>query len=720
MGEYKQFIIHESKIPTSPLTFQRIGVHDRDHFVDFDTAYNAIQGKPNMGVGFVFTESDPFWFLDIDKCLQDDNTWSPLALDILASLPGAAVEVSSSGRGLHLFGVGTPKVHANKNTDLKIELYTKERFVAFGHLSTMTGNAWQDFTNHLNVVVDKYFQPRITPQLIPANWTTTAQEGWCGSDDDEVLIEIALASKSASSVFGDSAKASFKDLWTANVKKLSEAYPANDNKKPYDASSADLALFTHLNFYTGGNAERMARLARKSALVRDKWERDDYFKGSIMSVLPNRNYYNNPEFKKVVVSEQQVSDPRYVNAGLGRESVPWVYTDAKGKPKKTSENFQALLDFQGISYRFNLMNRRASVDFNTGMCVDSSVEQEHVTATLRSLCARFDLSEDCVKNYLNDLCFRNTYHPVKEWVESKPWDGIDRFNDLIDTLDVKPQDRTFTSLLVKKWLLTGVNFLIEKRPRPASGLLVLQGEQNLGKSRWFKKLLSPKLADTAFKGEFTLNTHEKDSIIIATTYFLTEMAEIDATFRKSDVAALKSFITSSDDTYRRSYAEFDSKIPRRTLFCATVNPDKFLRDDTGNRRYWTIAVGNNMESDYQIDPQQLWAQMFHIHRQEPDFPLYLNRHENDQLNRLNGDFMVDSGFAEVLNDNYDLDAPATRKLTASEVYKELYTKQPTHKEILLFTKSLASWLGEDRVIRPKGASKKSIQYAMPETRNLFK
>ena len=54
------------------------------------------------GVGFFFTPNDPFYFVDIDYCLQNDGTWSPTAQSVLNMLPGAAVEVSQSGTGLHI------------------------------------------------------------------------------------------------------------------------------------------------------------------------------------------------------------------------------------------------------------------------------------------------------------------------------------------------------------------------------------------------------------------------------------------------------------------------------------------------------------------------------------------------------------------------------------------------------------------------------------------
>lgn len=94
---------------------------------------------------------------------------------------------------------------------------------------------------------------------------------WRGPEDDGELIRRALASRSASATFGD--VASFADLWSANESALRVAFP--DPSRPYDASRADAALAMRLVFWTGANGERIERLMRRSALLREKWDRAD-------------------------------------------------------------------------------------------------------------------------------------------------------------------------------------------------------------------------------------------------------------------------------------------------------------------------------------------------------------------------------------------------------------------------------------------------------------
>lgn len=225
------------------------------------------------GVGFVFTDADDLFFLDIDSCLLPDGTWSPLAQELLARLPGAAVEVSHSGRGLHVFGrYSRLPDHAKKNTPLGLELYTGKRFCALTGTHA-AGDAATDHTAGLELIIAQYFVPSATGEF--AGWTNEPAEGYGGPADDDELIQKALASgsRSAAAAFGNAndGKPTFADLWNVNVDKLAATWPG-EGFKPFGQSEADMALANHLAFWTGKNCERMDTLMRRSGLARDKWD----------------------------------------------------------------------------------------------------------------------------------------------------------------------------------------------------------------------------------------------------------------------------------------------------------------------------------------------------------------------------------------------------------------------------------------------------------------
>src|SRR5208337_4072935 len=197
--------------------------------------YNHILGV-GYGVGFVFTKDDPYFFIDIDDCLSQDNSWSALSLEIASHFPGASIEISSSGKGLHIIGRGHALEHACKSsTYANIEFYTQQRFVALTGTSAI-GNVDTVHDPALVWLTAQYFPVKNT--ISDIQWTTGPCVQWHGPTDDETLLKRMLASHSANAIFGN--KASFKELWECDIPALSRAYPDKYRDRAYDESSADM------------------------------------------------------------------------------------------------------------------------------------------------------------------------------------------------------------------------------------------------------------------------------------------------------------------------------------------------------------------------------------------------------------------------------------------------------------------------------------------------
>ena len=290
MQSYSQFIIYllteGKKLPADFRTGHVAGAHDPQNWTDFATASAAaMHYGEGYGVGFVFTASDPFWFIDVDKCYTDGQ-WSDIALEMRYLLSGCAIEISSSCRGLHFFGSGTVPAHACKNTPLGIELYTERRFVALTGINA-EGDAAFDATEALNTIVPKYFPIIAKPEKLAwtGEWTT---EGIVKNGDtmgalcdDPGLIEWACNSDKPIKAIAGSVM--FRDLFEGNESVLAKAYPPQNTSDAYDRSSADMALATRLAWWTGNNCERMRNIMHSSSLMRDKWDRPDYLPQTILN-----------------------------------------------------------------------------------------------------------------------------------------------------------------------------------------------------------------------------------------------------------------------------------------------------------------------------------------------------------------------------------------------------------------------------------------------------
>lgn len=286
---WRQFIVWQlvpsvpkpDKVPLDWRTRRAANAHDPEIWLSADEAIHiAHQFGNGYGVGFVFTDDDPLWFLDIDNALHDGQ-WSPVAQQLVAAFPGAAIEVSTSGNGLHIFGSGPVPEHGCKNKAFGLELYHTERFVALTGYHAQ-GDAATQHPAALQWLVDSYFR-RGAPGVELDDVTDTPVPEWNGPTDDAELIRRACLSSSARSLFG--ATASFADLWTANVQVLGKVYPS-DKGDAYNRSGAEMALMQHLAFWTGKHGTRMIGLMRQSALQREKWDKHrTYLKTTCLAAL---------------------------------------------------------------------------------------------------------------------------------------------------------------------------------------------------------------------------------------------------------------------------------------------------------------------------------------------------------------------------------------------------------------------------------------------------
>jgi hypothetical protein len=267
------------KLPLHHMTGGECNPHDSYAHTDYETARRRASDL-GVQVGFVITEQDPLFFVDIDDGRPDpDSPWRPECQDIIDRFPGAFTEVSQSGTGLHIIGSSQPiegerRCSAPAGDTSFDSLFTKLRFVALTFRDT-TGHVTTDCTTAVHALVDERLRDAASGGGQAPEWTTEPRIGTGGMSDSET-IERALLARSASAVFGN--RASFKDLWEANIPALVAAFPDDHDPTLHDASKADAALAQHLAFWTGCNCEQIRQIMNQSALVRPKWEdRGEYY-----------------------------------------------------------------------------------------------------------------------------------------------------------------------------------------------------------------------------------------------------------------------------------------------------------------------------------------------------------------------------------------------------------------------------------------------------------
>jgi len=273
LQRYNQYICRRGKIPVDYRTGVTANPLDAGIWADRGTVETAAALNSDWGIGFVFTENDPLFFLDIDNAAITGGQWSPLAHELVAQFKGAYVEVSTGGRGFHIIGAysGELPVHTNKNSAHGLELYTDKRYVALTAAGAV-GDSATDCTPALLEIIEKFFKKSPARPLPP---------GAAGEElaDDEI-IKKALSAKNPFKTQNN-----FRALWERDEAALAVKYPAGDEAREYDYSSADAALAQHLAFWTNKNPGQIERIMRQSALVREKWARADYLARTIAHAI---------------------------------------------------------------------------------------------------------------------------------------------------------------------------------------------------------------------------------------------------------------------------------------------------------------------------------------------------------------------------------------------------------------------------------------------------
>lgn len=224
-----------------------------------------------------------------------------------------------------------------------------------------------------------------------------------------------------------------------------------------------------------------------------------------------------------------------------------------------------------------------------------------------------------VRDCLGAVMVKSGFHPVQEYLEGLRWDGTGRVDTmLVDYMGA--EDSSYTRAVARKFMAAAVARVMQPGCK-FDYVPVLTGRQGVGKST-----LARKLGKQWFKDSFHA-VQGGQSIEQLQGAWIMEMGEL-AGLRKVEVEAIKAFISRQTDSYRRPYAEATVDLPRQCVFIGTTNSDSFLRDKSGNRRFWPVPVEPeaalfSVHSDLgEEEVDQMWAEAVHIWKAGE--PLYMH------------------------------------------------------------------------------------------------
>ena len=370
----------------------------------------------------------------------------------------------------------------------------------------------------------------------------------------------------------------------------------------------------------------------------------------------------------------------------------------------TRENLEALMKFSGIRVQHDVIKKSVIV---SGVYARSGDEENAVIAQLKSLCGLYGLSRQIVDEQLNAIMGINAVNPVTRWLKNiKRSRSGDPIKDLMEALPI--ENKQWAYIAFKRWFIQCVAAADagessgnkDALPKYES-ILTFYGSQGTRKSSFMRSLLPTELKCYMEDG-YLLDVARNDSIFQALQNWIVELGELDSTFRKSDISAIKAFMSKQEDTLRLPYAKAPITMPRQTSFLGSVNEAQFLRDTTGNRRYLPIVVIGKLIVPDSFDAADFWAYVWELYLMGDQWWL---TDDEEELQKASLSVHQHLGLEDELRDMFDFSKSSrTNQLRGAQIIDMMNMTQSHAKSTVLGNTLKAMGVSRDKVGRA---------YAMP-------
>ena len=363
---------------------------------------------------------------------------------------------------------------------------------------------------------------------------------------------------------------------------------------------------------------------------------------------PDIGASSRPSYKAMA---QMVSNDERTKVQLLNERTAQALTDYDDPPEEETEETEESDDWKG-KLRYTEKGAIAQTIENVVLILRTDPklknclafnEMEHNIVTLRSLPWRtvkgasqwVDSDDAALRYYLekvygltgkdrifdavNVVAMKCSFHPVRDYLDGCTWDGVPRVETLlIDYFGA--EDNVYTRTVTRKTLVAAVTRIYHPGCK-FDNMLTLRGAQGIGKSAFFGKLGGPWFSDT-----FT-TMQGKESYEQVQGVWIVEIGEL-AGMKKAEVETIKLYISKQVDRFRPAYGRRLQAFPRQCVFVGSTNETQFLRDTTGNRRFWVVDTPNEPAKDMWEEltddaVRQIWAEAVEYYKKGEK--LYLPR-----------------------------------------------------------------------------------------------
>lgn len=542
----------------------------------WDTHAEAIDADDNIGI--VFTPARDLLGIDIDHCLSKETgkISHENEIEIIALLGRADTyaEISPSGEGLHLYIAIDGALDLEASRHAPYEAYTSGRYF------TVTGTPFGAVRPVRTVSPDEALG--ILSEIgYPWKKEPKAQKSLPAAAPVSLTDQDALA----------------RMFRAKNGQKTEALYSGDISAHGNDDSKADMALCSHLAFWTGKDAVQMERLWLASPLgSRAKTqERADYRQKTIAAAIAacNETYDPGPDR---MIRETGVELLFTLNAKADK-----VFT-------LNTENICRVLDgHAAFAGRLRFDAFKGSLELMQGgkwrMYEDG--DDVALQTSIQVLYPCFGrVGKEMVRDAMFKVSTDNGIDSGSDWLRSLKWDGKARLDTWLSSTCGTPDDE-YHRAVASNWLKGAVKRVMQPGCK-FDYVLVLEGPQGSRKSSLLAAL------GREWHTETTMSTDSKDFFMQFRGKLFVEFSEGE-TMSRTEVKKMKAIITTQVDRYRLPYGRVTQDFGRRCVFAMTTNQTEYLKDETGNRRWLPVSMRlPQADTDWMAaNRDQLFAEAYH-------------------------------------------------------------------------------------------------------------
>jgi predicted P-loop ATPase len=277
--------------------------------------------------------------------------------------------------------------------------------------------------------------------------------------------------------------------------------------------------------------------------------------------------------------------------------------DEKGNVYKTQANIRVALLKLGVTLRYDEFADRTLLDGlkDFGPVVDDAALDR--IWLLMDQRFRLQLAKELARTVILDVARLNKFHPVRDYLNAQRWDGVKRIDTWL-TVYGGVEDNEYTRAVGALFLVAAVRRVRVPGCKFDEMVVFENDEQGTERSTMLATLA---VCDEWFSDDLPLNVEGKQVIEALRGRWVVEAGELSG-MRRADIAHVKALLSRQVDRARMAYGRIVSEVPRQCVIAGTTNDLEYLRDTTGNRRFWPVRCQRFDVEALKRDRAQLWAE----------------------------------------------------------------------------------------------------------------